>query len=173
MTMNKSLHINFNANDINNAIAKLERLDTEIKNLPKKLIQEIAIDGLDYLNSLYSATQFDENSGDINTSVKETSSGYAIIASGKDILYEEFGTGEIGKENPHPEKSEYPLNDYNSGNFVKSHVNKNGRHYWFYKGKYYEGIPSGKQIFNTRNYILNNGIKKAHDRLVGDMLSKL
>lgn len=171
--MNKVMHIGFNTNDINKAIAKLTKLDADLKTLPDKLVQEIADDGLKHLDMLYGATQFDENSGDIHTSVKKTALGYAIVASGKDVIYEEFGTGEVGKENPHPEKSEYPLNDYNSGDFVSTHINENGRHYWFYNGKYYEGIASGKQIFNTRNYILNDGIKKAKDKLVGDMLSKL
>lgn len=173
MRMNKTLHIGFNTNDINKAIAKLEKLDNDFRSLSDTMVKEIANDALKYLDTLYSTTNFDENSGDISTSIKTTPFGYAIVASGKDVIYEEFGTGEYGKESPHPEKSNYPLNDYNSGDFVSTHINENGRHYWYYNGKYYEGVPAGKQIFNTRNYILDKSIKKIHDKVVGDMLSKL
>lgn len=170
--MNKSLKINFDAQSISKLIADLEVVNDKFKKLPMEIAKEVAYDGLTKLDMLY-ATHTGHDVGDINTRVEETINGYRIVAEGKDVLYEEFGTGEIGKDNPHPDKSDYPLNDYNSGPIVSTHINKNGRHYWFYKGEYNEGIPAGKQFFDTRQYIIDEGIKKAHDKVVGDLLSKL
>lgn len=171
MIMNKSLTVNFDPQDISRLIAELEIIDKQFKKLPVDIAKEVAYDGLTKLDMLY-AINTGHDTGDIHTRVEETMNGYKIVAEGKDVLYEEFGTGEVGKDNPHPDKAEYPLNDYNSGPIVSTHINKAGRHYWFHDGVYTEGIPAGKQFFDTRNYIITEGIKKAHDKLVGDILSK-
>ena len=83
---------------------------------------------------------------------------------GSGIIYDEFGTGEEGASDAHPWKwqtaSGSKLNPYNSGPIVSKNINKYGRHYWFYtpmagSSQYYapngytEGIPSGKQMYNT------------------------
>lgn len=78
--------------------------------------------------------------------------GGRVIMQGENAIYDEFGTGEYGAENPHPMKSQFALNDYNSGPIVSKNINKKGRHYWFYYG-YTEGIPSGKQMYNTLQYL--------------------
>lgn len=87
----------------------------------------------------------------------------SIILHGKDAVYDEFGTGEEGASDPHPTKDNFGLNPYNSGPFVSTHIDTNGRHYWFYDKMegmpyFYEdgltyGIPSGKQMYNTLQYI--------------------
>lgn len=171
--MNKSLTVNFDPQDISKLITELEIIDEQFKKLPANIAKEVAYDGLTKLDMLY-ATNTGHDTGDIHTRVEETMNGYKIVAEGKDVLYEEFGTGEVGKESDYDsvERVKYPLKDYNSGDFVKNHVNKAGRHYWFHNGVYTEGIPAGKQFFDTRNYIITEGIKKAHDKLVGDILSK-
>lgn len=92
----------------------------------------------------------------------------SVYLSGKSAVYDEFGTGEEGALNAHPMKANFALNPYNSGPFVSTHLDKYGQHFWFYtpmagrefyneKGLTY-GIPSGKQMYNTLQYI--RGIKK-------------
>lgn len=88
-----------------------------------------------------------------------------VSLNGEGAVYDEFGTGEEGLANPHPMKGDFTdLNPYNSGPYVSTHINpSNGRHYWIYPpmgGKpyfdangYTEGIPSGKQMYQTLNYI--------------------
>lgn len=183
MTMNKVVNIAFNQKDIGDVIKKLENLNKDLKNLDDKLIKEIAYDGLTKLDMLYANTPYQPNVSDIETHVDKTTLGYTIVATGKDVVYEEFGTGDIGESNPHPEKNEYPLNDYNSGRTIRPANEYSSEHgitsgkYWTYKKDgtiyYTQGIPAGKQFFNVRNYIQEEGIKKAKDKLVGDMLSKL
>lgn len=188
--MNKNIKIEFNQKNISDLISTLERLNTNIKSYPEKLTKEIAYDGLTHLDMLYAITPYQSNVGDIHTSVRKKPFGYSIVSSGQDVIYEEFGTGDMGEQNKHPEKSEYSLKDYNSGETIrdvskqsektkerlKGHGIVSGK-YWTYKrdGKveYTQGIPAGKQIFDTRNYIIKEGIKKAHKELVGDVLSEL
>lgn len=181
--MNKVVNIAFNQKDILNAIKKLETLDKDIKNLGDELVKEIAYDGLTKLDMFYANTPYQENVDNIDTKVEKTQLGYNIVGTGKDIIYEEFGTGDIGQSNSHPEKSDYPLDEYNSGATIREANENSAKHgitsgkYWTYEKNgtiyYTQGIPAGKQFYNTRNYIQDEGIKKAKDKLVGDMLSKL
>jgi len=96
-----------------------------------------------------------------------------VYMTGDDAIFDEFGTGEEGASDPHPlsgvvQFSVPPYSGYITGPYVSTHVNsKNGRHYWYYppmagrpyfdfpdEGKgYTEGIPSGKQMYNTLQYL--------------------
>lgn len=89
--------------------------------------------------------------------------GY-IALRGKKAVYDEFGTGEEGADSPHPLKNNFALNPYNSGPTIR--VNPiTDRHYWIIPDGYYvpseyvqeggytEGIPAGKQMYNTSIYL--------------------
>lgn len=91
--------------------------------------------------------------------VRDSSNRYRVIASGSRILYDEFGTGEIGKKNPHPEKSRYSLNDYNSGEYVSRNIDKYGRHYWFYNNFITYGQPAGMFVYNSIR-VMSDGIAR-------------
>lgn len=98
----------------------------------------------------------------------------AILLNGRSAVYDEFGTGEEGANSPHPLKNNFPLNPYNSGPTIR--INQiTGVHYWiipegFYipseyvrEDGYTEGIPAGKQMYNTSVYlhsVKNDIIKK-------------
>lgn len=100
-----------------------------------------------------------------------------IALEGPGAVYDEFGTGERGAADGHPLKGFYNLNPYNSGPFVSTHINKSGRHYWFaprwssdpymFSNGYTEGIPSGKQMYNTLLYI-----RTIKDEIVADEINK-
>lgn len=181
--MNKVISINLDSDDITKAIQKLNNLKNGLNDLPDKIAKEAAYDALDYLDDRYANTPYDANIDHIDTYVERTEKGYRVVASGKDVIYAEFGTGDMGEQNPHPEKSKYGLNDYNSGETIRDANEHSAEHginsgkYWTYKKNdtiyYTQGISAGKQVFDTRNYILNEGIEKARKKLVGDLLSKL
>ena len=160
--------------DINNLINSLKTLSADIKKLPNEVCQEIAELGKEYLDVEYSQANVDQtiDISSISTSTRQTNNGYQLIASGKDVIYEEFGTGEEGKSQPHPDKNKYSLNDYNSGPFVSKHINKYGRHYWYYKG-YSEGNPSGAEMYNTTRFLKTKGIKDVLEKKASDVLSKV
>lgn len=173
--MIKVKKIAIDLNDINNLITSLKTLSSDMKKLPNEICQEVAELGKEYLDIEYSQANVDQtiDVSSINTSIRQTNNGYQIIASGKDVIYEEFGTGEYGESQPHPEKGKYTsLKKYNSGPFVSTHINKYGRHYWFYKG-YSEGNPSGAEMYNTARFLKNKGIKDVLEKKASDVLSKV
>lgn len=173
--MIKVKKIAIDLNDINNLITSLKTLSSDMKKLPNEICQEVAELGKEYLDVEYSQANVDQtiDISSINTSIRQTNNGYQIIASGKDVIYEEFGTGEYGESQPHPEKGKYTsLKKYNSGPIVSTHINKYGRHYWFYKG-YSEGNPSGAEMYNTARFLKNKGIKDVLEKKASDVLSKV
>ena len=173
MIMNK--RIKLDNKDISSLINKLQVLKSDIKKLPHEINKEIAEIGLEYLNNEYANTRTDHtiDINSIETDIVETTKGYSIVAKGSEVLYAEFGTGEYGQDNPHPLKQEFDLNPYNSGPIVSTHINKNGRHYWFYDNQYSEGNASGKQMFNTSKYLREKVIKEVVKEKVGEVISKV
>lgn len=93
----------------------------------------------------------DPQDHDITVYQEYASDGNRIMVriAGDQVIYDEFGTGDLGERNPHPDKNKYNLNDYNSGEHIK--VDKYGRHYWFYKKQITNGVPSGKFIYKSMN----------------------
>lgn len=171
--MNK--RIKLDNKDISSLINKLQVLKSDLKKLPHEINKEIAEIGLEYLNNEYANTRTDHtiDINSIETDIVETTKGYSIVAKGSEVLYAEFGTGEYGQDNPHPLKQEFDLNPYNSGPIVSTHINKNGRHYWFYDNQYSEGNASGKQMFNTSKYLREKVIKEVVKEKVGEVISKV
>lgn len=185
--MNKNIEVKLTPSGIEKAIRELNSLKKKVDDLPYLLTQEIANDAANFLKEQYANRPYSLVNNTYNAKAKSidppetpnidiipTQYGHQIVATGKDILYDEFGTGEVGKSTATGDflkyRGQFNLNDYNSGKFVSKNINQYGRHYWFYNGNYTEGIPAGKQVFNTRNYILNEGIKKATKKVMGDLL---
>ena len=87
-----------------------------------------------------------------------------IALTGKNAVYDEFGTGDEGLWDPHPLKDDYGLNPYNSGPTI-FYNQFAGRYQWFYRpmaGMPYftadgrtSGIPSGKQMYYALQHIRN------------------
>lgn len=175
--------MSLNSKDLDNLISKLETLNKDIKKLPNKLSEEIAIEGFRELNRNYSLTPYDDNIQDVSTSVESSGNKASIIAQGRDVIYAEFGTGDKGEQNPHPDKSKYDLNAYNSGETIRyaddfsSFYGITSGNYWTYRrdGQFHitQGVPSGKQFFNTSKYLRDKGVREVEKRLVGDLLSKI
>ena len=129
----------------------------------ESIIEEIVARGYTYANNINATAP---QSGLEKSWVdREVSTNYGEISlNGKNAVYDEFGTGEEGADDGHPLKGFYGLNPYNSGPVVSKLINPlTGRHFWIYEpmaGREYfgergytEGIPSGKQMYHTLNYI--------------------
>lgn len=172
--------------EISRMINSLNTLSSNINKLKTEIPKEIAEEGLKYLNSLYASKSKDNDTDDIHTSIDKTANGYSIISQGKDVLYEEFGTGDEGARHPHKDKSKYGLKDYNSGptirpvnpnnSALKAHGITSGK-YWTYEKdgeiKYTQGIPAGMQMFDTSNYLRSGVIKTIMKEKASDVLSKV
>ena len=165
--------------DLKSTISGLQWLYDNIEKQANEMLEEITKNGQKYLDSQYKgATLKDPNITELFTDIKLGNNESEIIARGKDVLYEEFGTGDKGEDNPHPVKSKYDLNDYNSGSYIMDTRDNSNPHldqflatqgiyngkYWTYKKdgvRYYtQGVPSGQEVWNTRNYLIDTEIPK-------------
>lgn len=186
--MNRNVVIDeSNIQDVINAFKSIYNdIDKYVEKTDEKIIQE----SKKYLDKQYSSRFKDPNITDISTEYEKMDNGYKLIAKGKDVIYEEFGTGDRGEDDPHPDKSKYNLNDYNSGYFIMS-VEDIGNQdlldflkeegitsgkYWSYRKNgerhFTQGVPSGKEMWNTRNEMIKNIIPKATKELGVELLDK-
>ena len=156
----------FGINETRDDILYLRKTIKDTTKLAVRKVMEAGIDKAKELNSVAPKTGVEDNQI-YGTSSKD---GYSrqVVMSGPNAIYDEFGTGEEGAAKPHPLKSNFGLNDYNSGPYVSTHINKKGKHYWFYRpmgriepryfkpNGYTEGTPAGKQMYNTLRYLEKN-----------------
>lgn len=180
--MSKNKSIGLDVKQIGDLIKSLNTLSKTLKEMPTEITNEIGVLGLEKLNEKYSQRKQDANITDINTSVRPSENRCDILAQGRDVIYEEFGTGDEGKGNPHPDKSKYNLNDYNSGKYIRNANESSAQHgitggkYWTYEKdgeiKYTQGVPSGKEMFETSNY-LKETIPDVLKKKASDVLSKV
>ena len=156
--------------NIKNLIDDLEYLEDSLTFASHNIVKKLVDNGYNKANELNNmAPQSGVTKSVVTKNTGKTTRngvvGY-ISLEGDSAIYDEFGTGEEGLSDPHPIKSNFGLNPYNSGPFVSTHINsENGRHFWFYgpmsgqpyfeSSGYTEGIPSGKQMYNTLKYIRN------------------
>lgn len=188
--MNKKKTIGIDINDINSLIKSLKGLSKSLDKIEQEITMEVAEVGLAYLNKEY-ADIVDPNITDINTSISRTENGSRIISQGKDVFYEEFGTGDEGASvgngaGVSEARSRFNLNDYNSGRYIRP-VNPNNPklsekgivsgNYWTYEKNgeihYTQGVKPGLEMFNTANYLKNKGIKDVLEKKASDVLSKV
>lgn len=154
--------------NIKSLIDDLEYLEDSLAFASQNIVKQLVNNGYDKAYELNAMAPQSGTSKSVVTknTGKSTRNGTAgsISLEGESALYDEFGTGEEGLMDPHPLKSKFGLNPYNSGPFVSTHINpENGKHFWFYTPMagqpyfestgYTEGIPSGKQMYNTLQYI--------------------
>lgn len=162
------MKISLSEANIKTLIDGLEYLEDSLTFASGDIVKELVDIGYDKATELNDRAPQSSNKGSVVTkdTGKSTRDGVrgSVSLEGDSAIYDEFGTGEEGAADKHPMKGKFPgLNAYNSGPFVSTHVNKYGKHYWFYRFKgesdyytpsgYTEGIPSGKQMYNTLQYI--------------------
>lgn len=170
-----SVRINVDETNVKDVIKALQNMLNDVNKISDSALKEIASKGEMYLDAQYVSRFKDPNITDISTSFRKTSDGYALASKGKDVVYEEFGTGDEGASHPHPVKSNYNLNDYNSGEYIRnvsdydenSYVYddlqeigiKSGK-FWRYSKNgilyYTQGVPAGQEMWRTRNELIKS-----------------
>lgn len=173
---------------VKDAIDRLKTLQSNIETANENIIDTLVSKGESQANMYNtSAPNYGFNDTRIisDKNLNGMKSTGSVALTGEQAVYYEFGTGEEGASNGHPWKwqTDVSLNGYNSGPFVSRHINKKGRHYWVIpkglyrpskyvmRNGYTEGIPAGKQMYSTAQYIrfikdtvitkeLNGAIKK-------------
>lgn len=152
---------------VNDVTEYFRALYEQLKDVrPGLITDELCDTGVDKAKELNAMSP---KTGLVDNSIYKTptENGVAsIVMEGPNAVYDEFGTGEEGSNNPHPLKGQFNLNPYNSGPTI-FYNELAGRYQWIYRpmaGRPYfteegltSGTPSGKQMYNTLNYI--NSIK--------------
>lgn len=130
----KSIKVNLSSDGLDKVLDFLDDKIADLDKAEKDMVSELAFYGkkqaLTYLNAI---VDFDGNDvGMINTNV--TGNKAVIEHVGHDVGFLEYGTGIVGKENPHPAANEvgweYDIDTIHKRNF------KDGRG-WFYKDSIY------------------------------------
>ena len=168
--------ITVDVSDIKDIVNGLKNLYNNIDKEAESMLREITNSGKDYLDKQYNNTLgSDPNITDIDTRIDKTGKGYSLVSFGKDVIYEEFGTGDEGETHPHPVKSNYNLRDYNSGSFIIDVADVHNQEFLdilaqngITSGKFWsytkngahltQGVPSGQEMWKTRNYLIGEKI---------------
>lgn len=130
------------------------------KNIGAKVANSLLSDISDNYNDFINSLSHDHQDRSDTVIYKEfENTGYKVVITGNQVIYDEFGTGDNGLLFPHPNKDRYSLDDYNSGPSIRT--DKNGLHYWTYEdinGDWVtsHGVPSGQFIYNSLNNAWNN-----------------
>lgn len=188
--MSKVKQMGVDINDINKMIKSLKQLSSNLDKLNKDIPLEIASIGQSYLNNQYTNVS-DPNITDINTGITQKINGANILSFGRDVLYEEFGTGDEGQQSPHPDKAKYNLNDYNSGSFILDVSDVKNQEmldilaangitsgkFWSYRkgGQSHltQGVPAGMEMYKTSKHLKDEVIKDLLKEKASDVLSKV
>ncbi|MEG0138200.1 MAG: hypothetical protein RR708_04375 [Bacilli bacterium] len=146
---------------INDAIKEIKeykaKVNKDIKSIPKLLAKV----GLDKLNTEISSIS-DTDGNDLGNASIEYGDNYSrIYHIGKQVYFLEFGTGYIGKDNPHVKsylmKKGYATGQMIGENGLWSYYNKNGELIST------QGIPAQMQVYETAvhiKYVCNDIIKE-------------
>lgn len=170
---------------IGDVINRLNTLKKNLDNVGEAISKELGEKTAEQIEHFYNQKGFEStNEKPLITTVKYDK-GYKAIARSTGVIYEEFGTGDVGAKHGHPWKGDYGLNPYNSGptirstdllskEFKKNLGIKEGK-YWTYSDGglvYTQGNPAGKFMYYSDIWLRNNYKKIAKEK-VDDVISKI
>lgn len=154
--------ISLDRNEIRKAIKDLENIEKNIDTKTDAAIEEIMTEAVKYCQSL---TPISDNQGNhlrLNTYWEKTPNGYRLVQEGDHIAYVEFGTGSVGRSNPHEEAGNF---GWQYGIGPQIFQTKDGRTGWFFptgemytsletgtssqKYKFTQGQPANMQVYKT------------------------
>lgn len=115
----------------------------------EELKNEIEINYSNFISSLSHDHQDHTHHIDI---IPRGDGGYDVDVVGLQVIYDEFGTGIVGLQNPHPRKQVYDLNGYNTGPQIH-HFPDSNKDYWVYPvdGRFVtsRGVPAGQFVYDA------------------------
>lgn len=182
----KKIPLTLSTSSIRETIQKLQAMKKELSNVGDEIANELVSIAEQKISENYSSKPFKDGNDDWKVyTAKEAKGHYKAGVSGIQVLYNEFGTGTEGLNNPHDMKSKFNLKPYNSGPTIRpvtdavSNVTgmRVGELYWTYKDKdgntvYTQGIPAGMEVYHASEYLrkIKNTVAK---RKVSGIISKV
>ena len=158
--MNRNIVTGLSTKELDELVRNLDNWADMMKKASANIVKDLADYGLDRMMQIYSEAQGQyEDTTPMDFSITGSETEKTVSMSGPQALYDEFGTGTIGEQNPHPIKNEFGLNPYNSGPTIRvagENTNgiKAGELYWTYKDEggtihYTQGIPAQKEGYDS------------------------
>lgn len=160
--------IKLSERSINNAIGWLNGMKDDIVDVNGQIVSKLCNIGSEKANDVnYMVPSTGAEMSTVYSEYDVFKGKGAVVLQGPNAVFDEFGTGEVGRDNPHPQAGKIrfampPYTGYVSGPVVTRLVDEQGRHYWNVPaenrpsneyvdpddGKTY-GLPSGKQIYSA------------------------
>lgn len=110
-------------------------------------------------------------------SSRRSDGSWSITVSGPQVIYDEYGTGEVGLNNPHPNPGIYTggtIQPYLSGPTIK--VDRNGNFYWTFNdgGKFHRthGVPAGAFIYSALMDAADRGVSELACKELNQLIKK-
>lgn len=139
----------------------LESFESKLKRACQSTLDALADRALEEMQSNYSKAEYQAGEY-MDFSKVGSQNEKSASMSGPQAWYSEFGTGTEGEMKPHPLKSRFGLNPYNSGKTIRKASAKvteksgipEGELYWTYKDAngeihYTQGIPAQKEVYDA------------------------
>lgn len=182
MGSKKSFSIEAGAPGIKELQDYLNHLNGNLDKLLSGVVGELAEFSSNKMQEIY-ANSGVEDSTPMDFSIVGTEQEKTVAMSGEQAIYDEFGTGTIGSENPHPTKNQFNLNPYNSGSTIRKNENANsmaslngipvGGLYWTYYDMngnkvYTQGIAAQKEGYDSFQETL-----KEAPKIIGKKMGEL
>lgn len=178
------IKVDLSLSSIQRAIKQLNNIDSKIQKIANLSGKELATKTLEEVKKQYSNLPFESTNENPTFRIEKTNEGYEILASGTGVIYEEFGTGDVGASNPHPNKNAYGLKGYNTGSHIRPadkfssyKADIKSGNYWVFKNRrtgdiqLTQGIPAGMFMYNSSEWLRDN-YKDIVKQKVDDVLSK-
>ena len=148
----KVIEIPLSVSGCNKALKELEKYRKEIKPKLDMVCKRLAQIGADAANEHYAEAQADSSwtgNGDVRAIVLplEDGNGYKIVASGHDVYFIEFGTGDMAGAFYEGDMSDVSV-PVGPGTWSISHAQKYSEQgYWWYKGNKLYETPAYMPMF--------------------------
>lgn len=134
------------------AIKYFEDLQKEMEAKGKEIAKRLALIGMREATVHYTGG-IPEGNSDVRVSIRETDTGYAVVAEGRDVYFLEFGAG-VDSGSGYDTQEIVPPVDISPGSWSKTHYGPFSRQgYWYYGGKPYTGLEPKKGMYHASKLI--------------------
>lgn len=153
---NKVRTISLDRQEIKKTIQDLQNMKKTIKGVPSD-IESILDEAVLYCQSLTPISDGQGRHLVYNTYWTKTPSGYRIVQEGENVLYVEFGTGQVGSETPHELANKLGW-VYGIGEHI--FTTKDGKVGWFFptdstrtEYRFTQGQRANMQMYKTAQWL--------------------
>lgn len=164
--MSKKLEFWLDSKSLNKLSRQLDKYSSKMDGFAENVVSDLAEFGVKEMEDIYKNFQF-QGSEPISFYAVGTSLDKRVVMAGTQAIYNEFGTGTLGEISPHPIKSSFKLNAYNTGKTIRrassidvSRAARQGENipegglFWTFrdsngKTRYTQGTPAQQEVYKS------------------------